>query len=41
MPNLHTTPIILAQALDAVSTTQNHVLGTRVGLDDGGEAVYV
>lgn len=37
----HTTPIILAQALDAVSTSQLVPLGTTVKTNDGGEAVYV
>ncbi|MDB4351924.1 hypothetical protein OAA60_00660 [Porticoccaceae bacterium] len=37
----HTTPIILAQALDAVSTEQLVPLGTTVKTNDGGEAVYV
>lgn len=37
----HTTPFILAQALDAVSTTQLIPLGTTVKTNDGGEAVYV
>lgn len=41
MPNKHTTPIILAQALDAVSTTALLQVGTVVKTDDGGEAVYV
>jgi hypothetical protein len=37
----HTTPIILAQALDSVSTSQLIPLGTTVKTNDGGEAVYV
>lgn len=41
MANFHTTPIILGQALDSVSTTQLMPLGSRVKTDDGGEAVYV
>lgn len=36
----HTTPIILAQALDAVSTTALVPVGTTVKTNDGGEAVY-
>jgi len=37
----HTTPIIIPQALDVTSTTQNFPLGTVVKTNDGGEAVYV
>lgn len=37
----HTSPIIIGQALDTVSTTQLMPLGTRVRTNDGGEAVYV
>ena len=37
----HTTPLILAQALDAVSTTALVPVGTTVKTNDGGEAVYV
>ena len=38
---VHTTPIILGQALDVVDTTANVALGTRVATSDGGNAVYV
>lgn len=37
----HTTPVILGQALDTVSATAVHTVGTRVRTNDGGEAVYV
>ena len=36
----HTTPFIIAQALDVVSTSQLLPLGTTVRTNDGGEAVY-
>jgi hypothetical protein len=36
----HTTPIILAQALDVVSSITNLPLGTTVRTNDGGLAVY-
>jgi hypothetical protein len=37
----HTTPIILAQALDAVSSTEKLPVGTVVATNDGGQAMYV
>lgn len=37
----HTTPIILPQALDAISTDKLFPLGTTVKTNEGGEAVYV